>query len=138
MDGGTQTTELIDSSGEPWHPLSRFILSDNPDVKHRSIAEIQDLKLRKDEYSLEYAQRESSRVNMWCEFVLKTRSLELNRQHRDYGKRSRRRRGHHSLPCFSRRGATIKRQSLLGLYKPVELTRLSGASVSSHHGRSSP
>ena len=85
MDGGTQTTELIESSGEPWHPLSRFILSDNPYAKHRSIAEIQDLKLRKDKYSLEYAQRESPWVNIWCEFMLKTRSLEFNRQHRDYG-----------------------------------------------------
>lgn len=59
MDGGDQTTELIGSSGEPWRPLSRFIVSENPHVKHRTIAEIEDLKLQRDKYRYEYAQRKS-------------------------------------------------------------------------------
>lgn len=63
MDGGDQITELIESSGEPWRPMSRFIVSENPHVKHRNIGEILDLKLRKEEYSLEYAQRESPDIS---------------------------------------------------------------------------
>ncbi len=59
MDGGDQTTDLIGSSGEPWRPLSRFIVSDNPHVKHRTIAEIEDLKLQRDKFRYEYAQRKS-------------------------------------------------------------------------------
>ena len=58
MDGGEEITKLIESSGEPWRPLSRFIVSDNPQVKHRSISEIQELKAQRDLYRLEYAQRE--------------------------------------------------------------------------------
>ena len=57
MDGGEQTTELIDSSGEPWRPLSRFVVSENPYVKHRNIAEIQTLRLQRDKYRFEYSQR---------------------------------------------------------------------------------
>ncbi|CAF9940527.1 MAG: hypothetical protein ALECFALPRED_008702 [Alectoria fallacina] len=60
MDGGDQTTELIGSSGEPWRPLSRFIVSENPHVKHRTIAEIEDLKLQRDKYRYEYAQQWNS------------------------------------------------------------------------------
>lgn len=63
MDGGDQTTELIESSGEPWRPMSRFIISENPHVKHRNVGEILDLKMRKEEYSLEYAQRESPTIS---------------------------------------------------------------------------
>lgn len=57
MDGGDEATELIESSGEPWRPLTRFIVSENPYVKHRSIAEIQDLKAQRDKYRYEYARR---------------------------------------------------------------------------------
>ncbi|KAL2048048.1 hypothetical protein ABVK25_011085 [Lepraria finkii] len=56
MDGGEQTTELIDSSGEPWRLLSRFIVSENPYIKYRNIAEIQTLRLQRDKYLFEYSQ----------------------------------------------------------------------------------
>ncbi len=80
MDGGDQTTELIESSGEPWRPLSRFIVSKNPHVKHRSIGEILALKLQKEKYSLQYAQRESLNAHLYCVFTLTAHRLEFNCQ----------------------------------------------------------
>ena len=72
MDGGDQITELIESSGEPWRPLSRFIVSENPHVRHRNISEILDLKQRKEKYNLEYAQRESAKINTCYVFTYTT------------------------------------------------------------------
>ncbi|KAM0794297.1 putative glutamyl-tRNA amidotransferase subunit A [Usnea florida] len=60
MDGGDEATELIESSSEPWRPLTRFIVSENPHVKHRSIAEIQDLKTQRDNYRYEYTRHWNS------------------------------------------------------------------------------
>ncbi len=59
MDGGDETRNLLEASGEPWRPLSRFICSESPHVKHRTVAEIQDLKSERDKYRYEYAQRKS-------------------------------------------------------------------------------
>jgi len=109
MDGGDQITELIESSGEPWRPLSRFIVSENPYVKHRSIGEILDLKMRKEKYSLEYAQCESANANSCCVFTLTARRLEFNRQQRSREWGPKRRRGCYSLPCFPGCGTTIER-----------------------------
>ncbi len=80
MDGGDQITELIESSGEPWRPLSRFIVSENPHVKHRSIGEILALKMQKEKYSLQYAQREPLNANSCCVYTLTAHRLEFNRQ----------------------------------------------------------
>ena len=55
-DGGAQATELIDSAPEPWRPLTRWIVTDNPFVKHRSIEEIRSLAHQRDTYRLEYLQ----------------------------------------------------------------------------------
>lgn len=63
VDGGDQTRELIDSVGEPWRPLSRFIV-ENSHVKHRTPAEIQELRSQRDAYCYEYAQRESWLVQL--------------------------------------------------------------------------
>ena len=55
VDGGKETADLIDSSGEPWRPLSSFISKDNPHVRDRSIADIQGLVQERDDYRLQYA-----------------------------------------------------------------------------------
>ncbi|KAI0131781.1 acetamidase [Xylariales sp. AK1849] len=39
-DGGAEEKAAIDASGEPWRPLSHFILTDNPHVKHHDIASL--------------------------------------------------------------------------------------------------
>lgn len=56
-DGGAQATQLIDSVPEPWLPLSRWILTDNPYVKHRSNEELRELAHQRDEYRLQYLQK---------------------------------------------------------------------------------
>ncbi|KAG7010017.1 hypothetical protein G7Y79_00001g002890 [Physcia stellaris] len=56
-DGGHQIKEAIASSGEPWRPLARFILPDNPHAQERSVVEIQDLKVQREQYCYEYAQK---------------------------------------------------------------------------------
>lgn len=50
--------ELIDSSGEPWRLLSKFIITDNPYVRNRSSVDIEELVQRKEKYRLEYAKRQ--------------------------------------------------------------------------------
>ncbi|KAI4169070.1 MAG: hypothetical protein LQ343_005933 [Gyalolechia ehrenbergii] len=57
VDGGQQTGDLIASSGEPWRPLSKFIITDNPHAQDRTRADLQDLIKRKERYRLEYASR---------------------------------------------------------------------------------
>lgn len=39
-DGGAEEKEAIDASGEPWRPLSKFIVTENPYCKHFSIEEV--------------------------------------------------------------------------------------------------
>ncbi|KAL8831872.1 MAG: hypothetical protein Q9191_000624 [Dirinaria sp. TL-2023a] len=53
-------TELIDSTSEPWRPLSRWIVTDNPYVKHRTSEELRELAHRRDEYRLEYLEKWNS------------------------------------------------------------------------------
>ena len=54
-DGGETDKEIIGRSGEPWLPLSRWILSENPDVRRRDIPELWDLHERRNQYRREYA-----------------------------------------------------------------------------------
>ncbi|KAB8337251.1 hypothetical protein FH972_021553 [Carpinus fangiana] len=55
-DGGAEESAAIASSGEPWRPLSRWIIPDNPHVKNLSIAELWALTNRRDAYRAQYAQ----------------------------------------------------------------------------------
>ena len=57
VDGGKETKDLIESSGEPWRPLSKWILTDNPLVRDLTTVEIQELAQKRDEYRTMYAQR---------------------------------------------------------------------------------
>jgi amidase len=54
-DGGAEEKVAIAASGEPWRPLSKFILQENPQVKALSIAEMWDWTAKRDAYRAAYA-----------------------------------------------------------------------------------
>ncbi|KAF2264335.1 amidase [Lojkania enalia] len=55
-DGGSEEATAIEGSGEPWRPLSRFILTDNPNVKKLGIRDVWDWTLKRDDFRAEYSQ----------------------------------------------------------------------------------
>ena len=55
VDGGADETKAIDSSGEPWLPLSKHILKDNEYVKRHSIEDLWYWQNRRETYRTEYA-----------------------------------------------------------------------------------
>ncbi|KAH6622086.1 amidase signature domain-containing protein [Boeremia exigua] len=54
-DGGEADSEDIASSGEPWRPLSQWIIKDNPCVKKLSIGELTYWSEEREAYRKEYA-----------------------------------------------------------------------------------
>ena len=54
-DGGDDEKACVDASGEPWLPLSRFILHDNPHCRRRSVEETWELTAQRERYRAEYA-----------------------------------------------------------------------------------
>lgn len=54
-DGGKADSEDIDSSGEPWRPLSTWIIKDNPCVKKLSTGELAYWLEEREAYRKEYA-----------------------------------------------------------------------------------
>ncbi|KAJ4286271.1 hypothetical protein N0V90_013305 [Kalmusia sp. IMI 367209] len=56
-DGGAEESAAIAASGEPWRPLSKFILKDNANVKKLSVAEVWAWTIKRDEYRSEYARK---------------------------------------------------------------------------------
>jgi amidase len=54
-DGGEADSEDIDSSGEPWRPLSMWIIKDNPCVKKLSVGELAYWFEEREAYRKEYA-----------------------------------------------------------------------------------
>ena len=54
-DGAQQERAAIESSGEPWLPLSEFIVKEQKRVKEYSITEIWELTMRREQYRAEYA-----------------------------------------------------------------------------------
>ncbi|KAI2472474.1 amidase [Annulohypoxylon bovei var. microspora] len=55
-DGGADVRAAIESSGEPWRPLSKFILDDNPHVKAHTIASLWEAVCEREAYRTKYAQ----------------------------------------------------------------------------------
>jgi Asp-tRNA(Asn)/Glu-tRNA(Gln) amidotransferase A subunit family amidase len=55
VDGGEFDSDAIGSSGEPWRPLSNWILKDNPNVKRLSVGELTYLLEEREAYRKEYA-----------------------------------------------------------------------------------
>jgi Asp-tRNA(Asn)/Glu-tRNA(Gln) amidotransferase A subunit family amidase len=54
-DGGECDSDAIDSSGEPWRPLSKWIIKENPYVKKLSIGELTYWLEEREAYRKEYA-----------------------------------------------------------------------------------
>ena len=54
-DGGQEEIAAIEASGEPWRPLSKFILKDNPSVKKLTVEEIWQWTVKREKYKTEYA-----------------------------------------------------------------------------------
>ncbi|KAL9583068.1 MAG: hypothetical protein Q9212_002927 [Teloschistes hypoglaucus] len=54
-DGGREEIEAIEASGEPWRPLSKFIIKENPHVKHLSVEEVWYWTARREAYRAAYA-----------------------------------------------------------------------------------
>ncbi|KAI1857504.1 hypothetical protein JX265_011239 [Neoarthrinium moseri] len=54
-DGGADETAAINASGEPWRPLSKFILDENPHMKHYDIASLWAACAQRNEYREKYA-----------------------------------------------------------------------------------
>lgn len=59
-DGASEEKAAIDASGEPWRPLSEFIIKDNPNVKSLSASEVWKLTAQRDAYRAEYARHWNS------------------------------------------------------------------------------
>lgn len=55
-DGAKEETDTINASGEPWRPLSKFIIQENPYVKTLSIPELWQWTGRREEYRGRYAE----------------------------------------------------------------------------------
>ncbi|KAI4204767.1 MAG: hypothetical protein LQ348_001242 [Seirophora lacunosa] len=53
-DGAKEETDAVSASGEPWRPLSRFIIHENPHVKHLSVEEIWYWTIRREQYRRAY------------------------------------------------------------------------------------
>ncbi|OCK96647.1 amidase [Cenococcum geophilum 1.58] len=54
-DGGAEDSEAIESSGEPWRPLTEWIIKENPCVKKLSIGELSYWLEEREAYRKEYA-----------------------------------------------------------------------------------
>ncbi|KAF2438761.1 amidase [Karstenula rhodostoma CBS 690.94] len=54
-DGGAEEKAAIAASGEPWRPLSKFILEENKNVKALSVAEVWAWTAKRDAYRTAYA-----------------------------------------------------------------------------------
>lgn len=59
-DGGAEEKEALASSGEPWRPLSDFIIKENPYVKEMTVPEIWDLTIQREVYKAKYARHWNS------------------------------------------------------------------------------
>ena len=55
-DGGSEEIETIAASGEPWRPMSKFILTENKLVKNLTIKEMWYWTSQRDAYRAEYSQ----------------------------------------------------------------------------------
>ena len=54
-DGANEDKQAIDASGEPWRPLSNFIVKENPFVRHHSIEDVWHWTEKREGYRREYS-----------------------------------------------------------------------------------
>ncbi|KAI2619156.1 amidase [Hypoxylon sp. NC1633] len=55
-DGGADVRGVLEASGEPWRPLTEFIIRDNPFVKEHTIPSLWDAVCEREDYRTRYAQ----------------------------------------------------------------------------------
>ena len=55
-DDGNEERKAIDASGEPWRPLSKFIIKENPYVTHKSIEDVWHWTGKREAYRKAYAE----------------------------------------------------------------------------------
>ncbi|CAJ2512337.1 Uu.00g053520.m01.CDS01 [Anthostomella pinea] len=55
-DGGAEEAAAIDASGEPWRPLSKWIIRDNPHVRAHTIPSLWKAIQERDAYKAKYAE----------------------------------------------------------------------------------
>ena len=53
-DGASEEKEALAKSGEPWRPLSDFIIKENPLVKALTVPEVWDLTIEREGYKAQY------------------------------------------------------------------------------------
>lgn len=56
-DGGAEETDAIEESGEPWLPLSRWIIPENPFVKKLTIEELWQWQIQREQYKVDTAHK---------------------------------------------------------------------------------
>lgn len=54
-DGGQEEIAALEASGEPWRPLTKFILKDNQSVKRLTVEEIWHWTVKRETYKTQYA-----------------------------------------------------------------------------------
>lgn len=59
-DGASEEKEALAQSGEPWRPLSEFIIKENPYVKQLTVPEIWDLTIQRETYKAAYTRHWNS------------------------------------------------------------------------------
>ena len=67
-DGGDAEAQAIDESGEPWCPLSKWILKENPHVKRLALEDLWEKTSFREHYRLKYAE-------LWNETATGTDSI---------------------------------------------------------------
>ncbi|KAH9889578.1 acetamidase [Xylariomycetidae sp. FL2044] len=55
-DGGREESEAIEASGEPWLPLSKWIIQDNPHVREHNIPSLWKAVQAREDYRKKYAE----------------------------------------------------------------------------------
>ena len=83
-DAGKETAEIINSSGEPWRPLSKlFLPTENKYIKERTPGEMYELRDRMEKYKLEYAES----VKSPSLFVVKSLTMQCRVELHDFASR---------------------------------------------------
>ncbi|KAK8081014.1 hypothetical protein PG997_008832 [Apiospora hydei] len=63
-DGGAQTSEAINASGESWRPLSKWIVKENPHIKKHDVTSLWAACAERDEYRRQYAELWNERADV--------------------------------------------------------------------------
>lgn len=61
-DGAQEEIAAINESGEPWRPLSNFIIKENPSVKRLTVSELWYWTARREAYKTAYAEKWNARA----------------------------------------------------------------------------